>query len=265
MKSKKGFTLIELLVVIAIIALLMAIVMPALRIAKRQARILTCTSNVRQLAMSFLLYAEDFDTKLPHKPANSVNYPHIWWYTTGGTTNPSVHDNRIFFDGYLDGFVLEKAGEWTEGVDKAPEVMYCPEVKRLNSPQFGYGRQWPTQQHAGWRPFESSYSYFNQGDMPGTWHSSSPMPRKTTDRGSLPMFGDIIEIYGSNLDIWSRSNSEFRQVNHFPRGFDEHIKPGDEWPMGMNQACLDGSAGFRKYEDCEVYWSQGALNIWARP
>ncbi len=264
MKKNKGFTLIELLVVIAIIALLMAIVMPALRVAKRKARILMCTSNVRQLTMSFLVYAEDHDTKLPHKPAESANYPHIWWVQG----LPKHTDNRVFFDGYLDGFVLEEKGKWSP-TDYAPEVMYCPEVKRLNSGYFGHERQWPTQQFAGWRPFESSYGYFNQGDMPGTWISAAPMPRKTTDRGSLPVFGDLIEIYGSNYDIYSSANTTFRQVNHFTRGFGEYIdiNGSNEWPVGMNQGCLDGSAGFRKYNDCEAYWAQNGrvVNVWAKP
>lgn len=52
MKKEKGFTLIELLVVIAIIALLMAIIIPALNIAKQQAQGIVCLANVRGLAQS---------------------------------------------------------------------------------------------------------------------------------------------------------------------------------------------------------------------
>ena len=58
-KDHAGFTLIELLVVIAIIALLLAVIMPALNIAKQQASAARCMSNERQLAMIWLLYAED--------------------------------------------------------------------------------------------------------------------------------------------------------------------------------------------------------------
>ncbi len=58
---KSGFTLIELLVVIAIIALLMAIVMPALRKVKNQAKAMVCATRVRQLTMGTLLYADDHE------------------------------------------------------------------------------------------------------------------------------------------------------------------------------------------------------------
>ena len=59
-KNRKAFTLIELLVVISIIALLMAILVPALSKAKDIAMCVVCASNVRQLAMSNFLYAGDY-------------------------------------------------------------------------------------------------------------------------------------------------------------------------------------------------------------
>ena len=59
MDKRKGFTLIELLVVIAIIALLMAILMPALARVKRQARAVVCRSNLRNLSLAAMLYVED--------------------------------------------------------------------------------------------------------------------------------------------------------------------------------------------------------------
>jgi prepilin-type N-terminal cleavage/methylation domain-containing protein/prepilin-type processing-associated H-X9-DG protein len=62
---KKGFTLIELLVVIAIIALLMSILMPALRRVREQARQKSCAARVRQQILSLNLYANDYDFKLP--------------------------------------------------------------------------------------------------------------------------------------------------------------------------------------------------------
>lgn len=56
---QNGFTLIELLVVIAIVAALLAIPLPALRQAREAARAAVCGSNIRQLAMANLTYAED--------------------------------------------------------------------------------------------------------------------------------------------------------------------------------------------------------------
>jgi prepilin-type N-terminal cleavage/methylation domain-containing protein len=64
-KSKnRGFTLVELLVVIAIIALLMGVLLPALNKARRMAKRVVCMSNMRQLIVGWMAYAENFDGKL---------------------------------------------------------------------------------------------------------------------------------------------------------------------------------------------------------
>ncbi|HEC03835.1 MAG TPA: type II secretion system protein, partial [Phycisphaerales bacterium] len=62
--KRRGFTLIELLVVIAIIAILMAVLMPALNIARDQARRIHCISNVKNLTLGWLLYKDDNDDRL---------------------------------------------------------------------------------------------------------------------------------------------------------------------------------------------------------
>lgn len=59
MIRRKGFTLIELLVVIAIIAVLMAILMPALNRVKKQARAAACLAQIRQWGLYFSMYAQD--------------------------------------------------------------------------------------------------------------------------------------------------------------------------------------------------------------
>jgi len=62
---KRGFTLIELLVVIAIIAILAAILFPVFARAREKARQASCQSNLKQLSLSFQMYAQDFDETLP--------------------------------------------------------------------------------------------------------------------------------------------------------------------------------------------------------
>lgn len=77
MSQKKGFTLIELLVVIAIIGLLMAVLMPGLRKAKKQARRVACQANLRQWGILFGLYTQDNDDKY-YRAWTSSGRGHEW-------------------------------------------------------------------------------------------------------------------------------------------------------------------------------------------
>ena len=72
-----GFTLIELLVVIAIIAILMAILVPALRKAREQGKDVVCRSNLRQVGLAANLYAEEWDMHVPRGAAGGTRKA---WY-----------------------------------------------------------------------------------------------------------------------------------------------------------------------------------------
>lgn len=65
MVKNKGFTLIELLVVIAIIAILAAILFPVFAKAREKARQAACSSNVKQISLALMMYAEDWDEHYP--------------------------------------------------------------------------------------------------------------------------------------------------------------------------------------------------------
>jgi prepilin-type N-terminal cleavage/methylation domain-containing protein/prepilin-type processing-associated H-X9-DG protein len=77
MKVRKGFTLIELLVVIAIIAILAAILFPVFAQARAKARAAGCLSNMKQLSLAVLMYAEDYDdlvvTRMRRANPNGIN------------------------------------------------------------------------------------------------------------------------------------------------------------------------------------------------
>jgi prepilin-type N-terminal cleavage/methylation domain-containing protein/prepilin-type processing-associated H-X9-DG protein len=78
---RKGFTLIELLVVIAIIAILAAILFPVFAQAREKARQTSCSSNLKQLALGELMYAQDYDERLPIRwavtPAGNIYIPDL--------------------------------------------------------------------------------------------------------------------------------------------------------------------------------------------
>ena len=64
MNRRRGFTLIELLVVIAVIALLLAILLPALGLVRKQAKRVVCTSQLRQQTLALTYYTENHDGKV---------------------------------------------------------------------------------------------------------------------------------------------------------------------------------------------------------
>lgn len=148
---KEHFTLIELLVVIAIIAILAAMLLPALSKAREKARGIACTSNAKQIAMANIMYVDDYDSVLSHGQYSAY---------TGVTPNvPAVKAWRngaevtlMWFDNLED-----YTGDY--------KVFNCPSKTNLDvlSGRPGYG--WP-RNGMPYRPYShnagvlvSSYNY----------------------------------------------------------------------------------------------------------
>ncbi len=79
--SRRGFTLIELLVVIAIIAILAAILFPVFARAREKARQASCSSNHKQVALGWLMYAQDYDERAPYMNTADPTYGRVWIQT----------------------------------------------------------------------------------------------------------------------------------------------------------------------------------------
>lgn len=229
MSEKKGFTLVELLVVIAIIALLMAILMPALNRVKKQAKSAACKVNLRQWSLIWKIYCDDNDDRFP---------------------NPSTENWK------RGTWVLALRDKWHTQSD----ILRCPMAVKppFNDPSYQYGGPFNTYRMGGpasVREAKCSYGMNVWAYSPGPddvaagyiqgrpveWHWKTPTHRKASEvplfadtmwRGGGPTSGDPAETVSGQLEI-ERSfppdyNGEWTQ--------DGKLKP---YKYEMKHFCID--------------------------
>ncbi len=124
---RSGFTLIELLVVIAIIAILAAMLLPALSSAKKKAQAIQCEGSVKQMMLATHMYANDFQSYMPNPNWNPPWTTRGWLYDASGGSIPvgTVANPQLPYQG----------GQLWDYL-KNPNIFWCPSVLSNTIPTF---------------------------------------------------------------------------------------------------------------------------------
>src|ERR1019366_3203462 len=174
---RRGFTLIELLVVIAIIAILAALLLPALARAREKANRTACKSNMGQVSLTAIMYAGDYADKFPSavwNPPSGVQSTHAVWLPTNSYTY------------------------FTSAAHVSTNCLTCPNLVRVGSwfwfkpdrVRVGYFCLWSVPTEIDTRPRDGNY-----GSLAWPWDS----PQKTTDTAT-PYTVLLADIISTGID-----------------------------------------------------------------
>ncbi len=140
-----GFTLIELLIVIAIISILAAILFPVFAQARERARSASCLSNLKQVGIGWLMYAQDYDERLPKSQTHLVS------------SSPIQYQYWHGLETYVPGSIYNYVSDYTQGLiypyTKSGQVLQCPSLKG-EAGRSSYG-------------ISSEAYYYAEGTLPG--------------------------------------------------------------------------------------------------
>ena len=219
---KKGFTLIELLVVISIISLLLSILIPALKGAKKQARSIICRSNMRQIGLAGILYAEANETYIPRGGAFGTWFKCFLPYLGGEETTTDYRDVNIY--------------RCPSFPDKKQTVCYVVSSWTFNDRTDMVGQEvtQPTKLKTFRRPKDTAYLADNED---GPWR---PIITNENDTGIM------------RLDVWN--------PGHLPDSPAEDMTFGrriakERHKKGSNYLFLDWHVEYIETKDMSVkYW-----------
>jgi prepilin-type N-terminal cleavage/methylation domain-containing protein/prepilin-type processing-associated H-X9-DG protein len=139
-----GFTLIELLVVIAVIAILAAILLPALAQAQLRAERIYCLNNLRQLALAWIMYADENDGTMPQNDDGSIPTVEAWvkgnlTWDSIGNPNPDNYNITNLSESELGPYCGHSIGIYKCPGDKKPAAL-GPRVRSVSMNCFLHGQ-----------------------------------------------------------------------------------------------------------------------------
>ena len=203
-RTQRGFTLIELLVVIAIIAVLMAILLPALQRVKEQARDISCRSNLKQVGLIIFMYLQENEFKMPRVVwSNSGCNEYSWRWPDGTYRKPS--DDDSYWGTCFKAYVTETDIFGCPSLRRNHEMEAATKLYNYDFKEFydsGYGLN-------GWLDRENVNAIRNQGEVIVTHDHMEPR----IEQGDEAMRNDMLclGVETVNLSHYRPPNGDRRE------------------------------------------------------